>query len=132
MTRIERMGRFLAVATGNFVHNLLRTEGEPSYFERTVVSDDLLTERGRDQFLAMAAERGEELTTDLDTFLTGLLPAERATSGKKYGVGIYFFEEKILVHPEGIARTAGADDLLDDRKSNATGEVDVLNMMRRK
>jgi hypothetical protein len=122
----------LAVATGNFVHNLLRSEGEPSYFERTVVSDDLLTERGRDQFLAMAAERGEELTTDLDTFLTGLVPAERATAGKKYGVGIYLFEEKTLGNPEGLARTAGADDLLDDRKTNATGEVDVLNIVRQK
>jgi hypothetical protein len=132
VTRIERMGRFLAVATGNFVHNLLRSEGEPSYFERTVVSDDLLTERGRDQFLAIAAERGEELTTDLDTFLTGLLPAERASSGKKYGVGIYFFEENTLGHPEAPARTAEADDLLDDRKTNATGEVDVLNIVRRK
>jgi len=110
VTRIERVSRFLAVATGNFVHNLLRSADEPSYFERTVVSDDLLTERGRDQFLAMAAERGEELTTDLDTFLTGLLPAERATSGKKYGVGIYFFEEKVLGHPEAEARTSGEDN----------------------
>jgi hypothetical protein len=113
------MGRFLAVATGNFVHNLLRSEDQPSYFERTVVSDDLLSERGRDQFLAMAAERGEELTTDLDTYLTGLLPAERGTSGKKYGVGIYFFEEKALGHPEVQARTSGVDDLGDNRKTDA-------------
>lgn len=132
VTRIERMGRFLAVATGNFVHNLLRSEDEPSYFERTVVSDDLLTERGRDQFLAMAVERGEELTTDLDTYLTGLLPAERGTSGKKYGVGIYFFEENTLGHPEAQAHTSGVDNLSDDRKTNVIDEVDVLNSMRRK
>jgi hypothetical protein len=132
VTRIERMGRFLAVATGNFVHNILRSENEPSYFERTVVSDDLLTENGRDQFLAMAVERGEELTTDLDTFLTGLLPDERATSGKKYGVGIYFFEEKALGNPEAEGRTSGLDNLDDDRKTTIIDEIDVLNNVRRK
>jgi hypothetical protein len=128
VTRIERMGRFLAVATGNFVHNILRSGEEPSYFERAVISDDLLTERGRDQFLAMTAERGEELTTDLDTFLTGLPAAERGT-GKKYGVGIYFFEEKAFGHPEAQARTSGVDNLGDERKAD---EADVLNTVRRK
>jgi hypothetical protein len=129
VTRIERMGRFLAVVTGNFVHNLLRSANEPSYFERTVVSDDLLSERGRDQFLAMAAERGEELTTDLDTFLTGILSSERATSGKKYGVGVYFFEENTLGHPETSAGNSGADGSNDDR--NAIEEIDVLSVRRK-
>jgi len=80
----------------------------------------------------MAVERGEELTTDLDTYLTGLLPAERGTSGKKYGVGIYFFEENTLGHPEAQAHTSGVDNLSDDRKTNVIDEVDVLNSMRRK
>jgi hypothetical protein len=132
VNRIERMGRFLAVATGNFVHNLLRSESEPSYFERTVVSDDLLTERGRDQFLAMAAERGEELTTDLDTYLTGLISAERAKSGKKYGVGIYFFEENVFEHPEAEERASGAENVSDARKTTEIEEIDVLNTGRRK
>ncbi len=131
VTRIERMGRFLAVVTGNFVHNLLRSANEPSYFERTVVSDDLLSERGRDQFLAMAAERGEELTTDLDTFLTGILASERATSGKKYGVGVYFFEENTSGHPEAFAGNSGVDGSNDDRNASAIEEVDVLNVRRK-
>lgn len=132
VTRIERMGRFLAVATGNFVHNLLRSENEPSYFERTVVSDDLLTENGRDQFLALAAERGEELTTDLDTFLTGLLPTERASSGKKYGVGVYFFEENPLASSEAQARTSEVENLSGDGIAKAVDEIDVLDTVRRK
>ena len=70
--RIERMGRFLASVTGNFVHNLLRVAPEPVYFERAVTSDDLLSVTGRDRFLALAGERGQELLTELDTFLTRL------------------------------------------------------------
>jgi hypothetical protein len=87
---------------------------------------------GEINFWRWPLERGEELTTDLDTFLTGLLPAERATSGKKYGVGIYFFEEKALGHPEAEARTSGLDNLGDDRKTTIIDEIDVLNNVRRK
>ena len=131
VTRIERMGRFLAGATGNFVHNLLRSENEPSFFERTVVSDQLLDEQGRDQFLAIAAERGEELTTDLDTFLAGLTPAELSVPSKKYGVGVYFFEEDTFGHPDAQARATGEDSLGDDKKTTLN-KVDVPDAARRK
>ena len=79
-----------------------------------------------------AAERGAELTTDLDTFLTGLLPAERAISGKKYGVGVYFFEENTLDNSEVHARTSEVENLSDDSHTKAVGEIDVLNTERRK
>jgi Family of unknown function (DUF6502) len=92
--RIERMGRFLSVIAANFVHNLLRISPEPVYFERTVLSDEPLTEMGRDRFLVLAAERGQELLTELDTFLTRLAASESSQTGKKYGVGVYFFEDE--------------------------------------
>jgi hypothetical protein len=92
--RIERMGRFLAVVTANFVHNLLRVSSEPVYFERTVVSDEPISEAGRDKLLAIAGERGQELLTELDTFLTRLAASERSEAGRKYGVGVYFFEDQ--------------------------------------
>jgi Family of unknown function (DUF6502) len=94
--RIERMGRFLAAITGNFVHNLLRESTEPLYFERAVIADELLSEAGRDRFLALAGERGQELLTELDTFLTRLAATERSSSGRKYGVGIYFFDDQVI------------------------------------
>jgi hypothetical protein len=92
--RIERMGRFLSSVTASFVHNLLRVGSDPLYFERAVVSDELLSESGRDKFSDLAGERGQELLTELDTFLTRLAEAEPAKVGKKYGVGIYFFEDQ--------------------------------------
>lgn len=91
--RIERTGRFLGVAAANFVHNLLRSDDEPAYFERTVVSDQLLSESGRDKVLSIAREKGQELIADLDIFLTALAASENDSSGKRYGIGVYFFEE---------------------------------------
>jgi len=122
--RIERMGRFLAVIAANFVHNLLRVSPEPVYFERTVVSDDPLSEVGRDKFLVLAAERGQELLTELDTFLTRLASAERVESGKKYGVGIYFFEDQ----PSDKTDTQGndADEEPSPPPVSAIEEIDVL------
>src|SRR5579862_8681107 len=57
VTRIERMGRFLGLVTQSFVHNLLRNDEEPIYFERTVVSDEMLSNPSRDSFLAVAGEK---------------------------------------------------------------------------
>jgi hypothetical protein len=131
VNRIERMGRFLAAASGNFVHNLLRAENEPSFFERTVVSDHMLDEQGRDRFLAMAAERGEELTTDLDTWLAGLASADESKPAKKYGVSVYFFEEEGFGHPDAKARTTGEPSLNDEKKASGD-EIDVLDPARRK
>jgi|SRR5579863_515212 len=91
--RIERVGRFLAVVAANFAHNLLRSDDEPAYFERTVVSDQTLSEYGRDKFLSIVREKGPELIADLDVSLTALATSDSDPSGKRYGVGVYFFEE---------------------------------------
>jgi Family of unknown function (DUF6502) len=125
--RIERMGRFLAVIAANFVHNLLRVSPEPVYFERTVLSDDPLSETGRDRFLVLAAERGQELLTELDTFLTRLAASESSEKGKKYGVGIYFFEDE----PTDQTSEAASEDTPEEPRGVAKPistleEIDVL------
>src|SRR6478672_5638549 len=129
--RIERMGRFLAVIAANFVHNLLRVSPEPIYFERTVVSDEPLTEVGRDRFLVLAAERGQELLTELDTFLTRLASSERIESGKKYGVGVYFFEDQ----PTDQTADTQPNDVYEERVPPPPAtleEIDVLAGLNRK
>lgn len=123
--RIERMGRFLTSVTASFVHNLLRIAPEPIYFERAVVCDELLSEAGRDKFLAIAGERSQELLTELDTFLTRLSTSERKEAGKRYGVGIYFFED----HSPADSDTSFSepyDDQKSSRKESPVEEIDVL------
>ena len=128
--RIERMGRFLGVVADNFVHNLLRSPAEPVYFERAVVSDELMSEAGRDRLLALAGERGQELLAELDTFLTRLVASERSDSGKKYGVGVYFFEDQAGAMSEAEPRMA----LQGSSKSGGSPveEIDVLAGIRQR
>ena len=123
--RIERMGRFLAVVAANFVHNLLRVSPEPVYFERTVVSDEPISESGRDKFLALAGERGQELLTELDTFLTRLAGSERSEAGKKYGVGVYFFEDQ-SADQETEVQPKTHDETKSSRPALPVEEIDVL------
>jgi len=129
VTRIERTGRFLGVAAGNFVHNLLRDETEPAYFERLVVADEVLSDSARDSLLKITAERGQELLFELDTFLTQLPPSAANAAGKKYGVGIYFFEEQAVNGP--IARSVNRDSGSGGERPAPSEEIDVLAPKRR-
>ena len=126
LKRIERMGRFLGVIADNFAHNLLRTSNEPVYFERAVTSDEPLSDSGRDKFLALAGERGQELLSELDTFLTHLAAGERSASGRRYGVGVYFYEDEPL-EPNEIA-----DEDKPPRAASPVEEIDVLAGLGRK
>ncbi len=92
--RIEWMGRVLTNVASSFIHNLMKPPEEPIYFERAVVCDSPISEEGRDKFLAVAGERGQEMLTELDTFLTRMMAPDTSESGRKYGVGIYFFEDQ--------------------------------------
>ena len=120
--RIERMGRFLASVAASFVHNVLRLNTDPLYFERAVTSDESLTESGRDKFLALTSERGQELLAEFDTFLTRLAASERSDSGKRYGVGIYFFEDQA----GGVAAEADPQRAPAQNSPPVMQEIDVL------
>ena len=121
--RIEWMGRVLANVAASFVHNLLRPAQEPAYLERAVVSDEPISEAGRDKFLAVAGERGQELLTELDTFLTRLAGSERSETGKKYGVGVYFFEDRSTDRPTRVQpRTY-------DKASRAVAPVEEIDVL---
>lgn len=129
VTRIDRMGRFLGAVCANFAHNLMRSDTEPVYFERTVVSDDALSDSGRERFLALASERGQELLVELDTFLTQIGAPERSESGKRYGVGIYFFEDESTGQSDHQVRRI-SDQFGAEKR--VTQEIDVLAAIRRK
>jgi hypothetical protein len=123
--RIEWMGRVLANVAASFVHNLLRDAArEPAYLERAVVCDEPISEAGRDRFLALAGERGQELLTELDTFLTRLTATEKSASGRRYGLGVYFFDDQ-LADP-GVVHATAAHDKKEEKSASAVEEIDVL------
>lgn len=124
--RIARMGRFLAAISENFAHNILRDESDKGYLERAVVSEALLTPEGKTLFLEMAESKGQALLEEIDTWLTGLSVPYVANGGKRYGLGIYFFEEPTL----SGALEADANDWKYQRRETeadkAPQEIDVL------
>jgi hypothetical protein len=122
--RIEWMGRVVTNVTASYIHNLMRVGSEPVYFERAVLSDNPISEEGRDKLLSLAAERGQEMLTELDTFLTHMLPSESASTGRKYGVGIYFFEDQ----PTNDAAQPQPPKFSELREARVSGpiEIDVL------
>jgi Family of unknown function (DUF6502) len=128
--RIEWMGRVLTNVAASFVHNLLRGPDEPAFLERAVVCDEPISEAGRDKFLALAGERGQELLTELDTFLTRLAATEGSASGRRYGVGVYFFDDQLAEATDVQRRETQGD------KSSAMAspviEIDVLAGIGRK
>jgi len=130
VTRLEWVGRLLANVVASGVHNLLRSGEEQPYFARAVFSDVPLSLSARDRFLAVSAERGQALLTELDTFLTHLEGAEAAGLGQKYGVGVFCFEDQSNVgHPPATVD-------LRNSHSKETGEkrleeIDVLTRVRR-
>jgi hypothetical protein len=129
--RIERAGRFLGVVAGTFAHNLLRSGTDPLYFERVVVSDEILTDASRDSFLAISAQKCQELMGELDSFLSHLAPTEPNATGKKYGVGIYFFEEPATNGPVARSVTTKPENVSSDKPAPLE-EIDVLAPRRRK
>jgi hypothetical protein len=109
----------------------MRSEGEPVYFERIVVAEDVLKDGERDLFLEVASQKGQELLSELDTFLTHLPPSDANLTGKKYGLGMYFFEEDAANGP-AIRSPKVAQTAERSGKPGAVEEIDVLAPRRRK
>jgi hypothetical protein len=126
VTRIEQIGQFMEVVTSNFVHNLLRAENEPKYFERAVVSDGLLSDAGRDEFLKISGQKGQELLSELDNILTQLDSSKSEASGKRYGLGIYFFEDQSGNRPESRNQELRTHKTDAANVATTPVEIDVL------
>jgi Family of unknown function (DUF6502) len=123
--RIDRAAKCLEAAASSFAHNLLQETGAKRYFERMVVSDHPLSERGRDEFAAVAQVRGDNYVTELDSWISKHTEPDETPSGRRYGVGVYFFEESQPPVQAGGAQSPGRDLSMEGRKGSVQ-EIDVL------
>jgi hypothetical protein len=90
---ISRLGRFVGALNSTFVHNLLRRADEPSYFERVFVSDAAVSAEYRDQLLGKLREEGQSFLDKLCRWSAEKEESLRDPAGKRYGVGLYFYED---------------------------------------
>ena len=124
VTRIEWMGRVLSNVAASFVHNLRGDPHEPMYLERAVVCDEPISEAGRDKFLALAGERGQALLTELDSFLARLSVTEGSASGRRYGLGLYFFDDQMSDGVQVPTRKR-----LDEKPAHAASPVEEIDVL---
>ena len=89
-------------------------------------SDERLSEAGRDAFLAMVRTRGPELLFEIDNALVQLDSSKKSESGKRYGMGIYFFEDPFSDRPaKSNIRTAQRPTPIE-KAATEPQEIDVL------
>jgi len=123
--RIEWMGRVLSNVAASFIHNLRREPQDPVYLERAVVCDEPISEAGRDKFLALAGERGKALLTELDSFLAHLTATDGSKTGRRYGLGVYFFDDQISGDQTHVRITKSHDD----KPARATAPVEEIDVL---
>jgi hypothetical protein len=122
---IDRAAKCLEAVASSFAHNLLRENSDKTYFERTVVSNHPLSERSRDEFSAIAQNRGDSYVTELDSWIAKHTEPDESPAGRRYGVGVYFFEESQSAEQSAGAGSLGGDSSVRGRKG-AIQEIDVL------
>ena len=125
VTRLEWVGRLSANVVASGVHNLLREGEQQAYFARAVVSDLPLSLSARDRFLAVSAERGQALLTELDSFLTHLEGADTGGSGQKYGVGVFCFEDQT-----NIGQSPATSDLRASSKEMGQRHLEEIDVLK--
>jgi hypothetical protein len=89
-----------------------------------VVCDEPISEAGRDKFLALAGERGQALLTELDSFLARLTATEGTAAGRRYGLGVYFFDDQLSDGTVSNTRKSYGDK--PAHAASPVEEIDVL------
>lgn len=93
LSRITRIGRVSGALNSTFVHNLLRARDQSPYFERTMVADFPLSEKGRDLMLANLGVDAEDFIEGMDKWVSTRAVDYMDTNGRRYGVTAFFFED---------------------------------------
>lgn len=127
--RIDRAAKCLQAAAESFAHNLQREASDEFYFERMVISNHPLTASSRDEFAKVAEARGHDYVMELDTWLTKHTEPDVSPKGKRYGVGVYFFEEAQpeQLHDAGASGGASIASLeMAGKQGPAGDDVDAL------
>jgi hypothetical protein len=98
LSRITRLGRVGGALHSNFVYNLLRGRDQPGYFERTMVADFPLSEKGRDLMLSSLGIDTEDFIESMDKWVSTKAIDYLDVNGRRYGVTAFFFED---MHKQG-------------------------------
>jgi hypothetical protein len=96
--QIARMGRYVGAFIDNFVHNLLRSSDEPSYYEVAALTGQPVKREFRESILKYLHTRIQPALEELDRWLESQGADYADPNGVRFGVETFFFEEK---RPDG-------------------------------
>lgn len=91
--QVAQYGRFLAAAAGTVAHNVLAEDPSHFYVDRFLISDVPLSDRISKQFQVRAQGSIDAFLTELDGWLTKNSGETTDGSGRRYGVGVFFFAD---------------------------------------
>jgi hypothetical protein len=90
----KQYGRFLQKASETVAHNFAKDEPGERYFDRLLTSDGPLSERMRKTFHTRALTASVSYLTELDSWLSKVAYEPNEPLDRRYGVGVFFFEER--------------------------------------
>jgi hypothetical protein len=90
---LAQYGRFLSTAAGTVAHNIRNEDPSDLYFDRLLISDTPLSYRVRKHFHVRAMGSADAFLTELDSWLAKNAGEPTEGSDKRYGIGVFFFEE---------------------------------------
>jgi hypothetical protein len=74
----------------------------------------------------MVGKRGPDLLFEIDTALAQIDPSKKSKSGKRYGVGMYFFEDPFSDEPAKVSSEQRNTPPPPDNVPTEPQEIDVL------
>jgi Family of unknown function (DUF6502) len=103
VSRVKRLARIGSAIHSHYVYNLFKDKATSPYFERTMVSDFPISDRGSSSFLAQVRQDGEDFVGGLDRWLSNKEQDYRDANGRNFGVMTFYFEvqrESHLASPD--------------------------------
>lgn len=89
---IAQIGQTTSTLTSTMVRNLLRQEGDPSYFGRSIFSDSPISQRGFTEFLKYLNSEGQAFLEKTDRWMNSDQKVEKDPQGKRIGMYLYVYD----------------------------------------
>ncbi len=90
---LNQYSRFLAKAAETVAHNIACEDQGDRFFDRLLTFDLPLSARATKTFHARAMAATDAYLTELDSWLSKFADEPNQASDRRYGVGVFFFEE---------------------------------------
>ena len=93
VSRIVRLGQYVAAMNSTMAHNLLRSTTEPSYYERALVTGGAVRREFREVALQYLNTSFQQVIEQMDRWWEAKEEEFHDPAGSRYGLCAFFYEE---------------------------------------